>query len=363
MTPTMPSRTTASYRTLQRLTVAVRSQVDLRRVLETFAADAARLLDLTLCAVARWDDTSDHLQFEHAYQRGGPSRSVRGSRYRPGLDPASAPFETLVLHERRPYLHNGGSGSASLGVRLLAGLEDASLAVVPLVADQRVVGLLAAARPPALPAWSEEDVEFLRTAADILAMAMQHGTMRSHIRALSASAAGFNAGGDQQILLRRLTEAAIAATGSTMGTVGLVEGSELIFRDLWRRGRWEPAEMRFDQNRGLAGWCWTHRVPCVVNDATTDARIDPLVVSSWGVRSALAVPLLTLEGKAVGILELFNRVAGADFGEEEVSLASALSQHAAMALALRQLRAAQADGKEPPRAAKSGRAQKARGAS
>ena len=34
--------------------------------------------------------------------------------------------------------------------------------------------------------------------------------MRSHIRALSASAAGINARGDEQILLRRLTEAAIA---------------------------------------------------------------------------------------------------------------------------------------------------------
>jgi GAF domain-containing protein len=303
--------------------------------------------------VARWDDTGDHLQFEHAYQRGGPSRAVRGSRYRPGLDPASAPFETLVLHERRPYLHHGASGSVSLGGRLLAGLEDASLAVVPLVADQRVVGLLAAARPPALPAWSEEEVEFLRTAADILATAMQHRTMRSHIRALSASAAGFNAGGDQQILLRRLAEAAIAVTGSNMGTVGLVEGSELIFRELWRRGRWEPADMRFEQDRGLAGWCWTNRVPCVVRDAATDVRIDPIVVSSWGVRSALAVPLLTLEGKAIGILELFNRVAGAAYGEEEVSLASALSQHAAMALALREARASKTGG----------RSLKARGAS
>jgi GAF domain-containing protein len=241
----------------------------------------------------------------------------------------------------------------SLGGRLLAGLEDASLAVVPLVADQRVVGLLAAARPPALPAWSEEEVEFLRTAADILATAMQHRTMRSHIRALSASAAGFNAGGDQQILLRRLAEAAIAVTGSNMGTVGLVEGSELIFRELWRRGRWEPADMRFEQDRGLAGWCWTNRVPCVVRDAATDVRIDPIVVSSWGVRSALAVPLLTLEGKAIGILELFNRVAGAAYGEEEVSLASALSQHAAMALALREARASKTGG----------RSLKARGAS
>ena len=40
MTPATPSRATASYRALQRLTVVVRSQVDLRRVLETFAADA-----------------------------------------------------------------------------------------------------------------------------------------------------------------------------------------------------------------------------------------------------------------------------------------------------------------------------------
>ena len=71
------------------------------------------------------------------------------------------------------------------------------------------------------------------------------------------------------------------------------------------------------------------------------------------VRSALAVPLLNLEGKATGILELFNRVAGAAYGEEEVSLASALSHHAAMALALRQSSASKAGG----------RSQKARGAS
>src|SRR5262249_13976900 len=148
-----------------------------------------------------------------------------------------------------------------------------------------------------LPAWSEEEIEFLRSAADITAVAMQHAAIRSHVRALSASAAGINARAGEQVLLKRLTEAAVSVTGSTIGTAGVREGDQMVSRHLWRRGEWEAVEARFSSGQGLVGWCWSHRAPCIANEAAADPRTDQALVASWGIRSALVLPILDPEGQ------------------------------------------------------------------
>ena len=269
--------------------------------------------------------------------------TIQGGRLMPGADPAARRFERLLFVEHRPFI-TGGRGSGAAGRALqepdvlpapLLSLSPLSAVVAPMLADQRVTGILVAARHPELPAWTEDEIEFLRTAADIAAVAVQHAAMRSHIRTLSAVAAEINSHIDMASLLRRLTEAAMMVTQSTMGVSGLREGDEMVCREMRRQGRWERIDVRFTRDRGLPGWVWTNRVPYIANDAAADRRADSGLVASHGVRSALTVPIVDAGGEVLGFFEMQNKAAGIPYDEEDVHLASALAHHAAVALEAR----------------------------
>ena len=356
------TRSAAAFQLLQRASVAVRSQVDLRRVLDTLVADVGRFLDLRLCALARWDSSGTCLVFSHEYVReagtlGSPS--LQGRRFVPGTDPAARAFEHLVLKDQRTLIRyssarsqaSAGSESAppppagrahqpgeadrdAASAPLLAGMSDSAILVAPIVADQRVAGLIVTARAMDLPDWAESEVEFTRAAADAAAVAIQHAALRSRLRALSATAAELNSTFDVKPLLKRLTEAAISVTNSGAGFVGLVEADAIVIRERCRNGAWVPMEMRFTRDRGLSGWCWSNRAPCISNDSPADPRADADFVRLHAVRNALTVPIVDRQGTVLGIFQLHNKAGGAPFGEDDVHIATALAHHAAVALEL-----------------------------
>jgi GAF domain-containing protein len=333
----------SGYRALQRVTVAVRSHVDLRRVLDGLVADAGRFLDLGLCALARWDDMGDCLHVSHEHRREGSdprAPSLMGMRFRPWHEEGAAAIHRLLFTEHRALVIPArGPGShdqdpAALPA-FLSACEGMALAVAPLVAGQRVQGLLVAARSRELAPWSESDVEFLRASADLAAVALQHAALRSRLAVLSASPSEIHPRLDPEALLRRLVESAMTLTRATAGMAGLREGAGMVCRERWRAGEWEPLELRILPDQGLAGWCWANRVPCVANEADQDPRADFDLTRLLGVSSALAVPILDRDGDVTGFLELHNKAAGIPFGEEDIALACSLAHHAALALELR----------------------------
>jgi GAF domain-containing protein len=199
-----------------------------------------------------------------------------------------------------------------------------------------VQGLLVAARSREVSPWLESDVEFVRACADLAAVALQHAALRSRLGVLSAAPSEIHPRLEQEVLLRRLVESAITLTRATAGMAGLREGAELVCRERRRAGEWEPLELRLGPNRGLAGWCWANRVPCVANEAAQDPRADADLTRALGIESALAVPILNREGEVMGFLELHNKAAGVPFAEDDIALSCSLAHHAALALELRQ---------------------------
>ena len=330
------SRGVAGYKALQRVTVAIRSQVDLGRVLDTLVADTGRFLDLALCSIARWDETGRWLLFSSEYRR-DPNRasslSLQGRRFEPGAEPSASNLETLLFKDQMSLISTAALRPSS-DAAFLACLIDSAYVVTPMVAGQRLAGLLVVARPRALPAWSDEEVEFLRAAADLAAVALQHATMRSQLRIILAAGAEFNSRLAPRDLLRRLTEAAMSVTHSMMGVAGLVEGDEMICRELCQCGSWSQVDVRFARGQGLPGWVWAYRAPCIANDAAGDPRATPEMVERFGVRSALTIPIINRDGEVLGFFGMHNKAAGAPYDGEDVSLATALANHAAMALDL-----------------------------
>ena len=334
------SRAAAGFRTLQRISVAVRSGIDLRRVLDQLAADAGRHLDLSLCGIARWDESGAFLLFSHEYRRDPDPRSpvtLAGRRFTPGEEAASREFEEVLFKENRACLPSQMPQDRDHGPLFLSCMGSGVRAVFPVVVDQRVLGLLAAARVSELPPWSDEEIEYLRAAADLAAVAIQHSALRSHLRRLSAAAAGINSRMELAELLRGLTEAAMSITQSAMGMAGLRDGDEMVCREACLAGRWTPIDVRFTRDRGLPGWSWTNRVPCIANDAASDPRADPALIEAHGIRSALTVPIVSRDGEVLGFFEMHNKTAGARYGEEDTHLASALAHLAALALEVRRI--------------------------
>jgi len=323
----------AGFRALQRIAVAVRSQVDPRPVLDGLVADAGRMLDLRLCALALSAEAEPAMLVAHEYLR-APSEihPLLGRRLDAGSDLGDAALRRSLFQDHRPVVWPGESARGIAECPpILAGLEGAALAVVPVAADHRTIGLLIAARAPEA-GWHEAEVEFLHAAADLAAAALQHAFTRHQLSVLCSFSSELQARAEPSVRLRRVVESAMQVTRATGGLAGLREGDLLVSRERRVKDAWIPLELRFARGQGLVGWCWTNRVPCVSSEATQDPRADVDLKRRLGVSTAMTVPILDRAGDVIGFFELHDKPGGVPFTEEDLRLARCLAQQAALAL-------------------------------
>ncbi len=80
--------------------------------------------------------------------------------------------------------------------------------------------------------------------------------------------------------------------------------------------RVRAVKLRKDQ--GIAGWCFTHKRPVVVEDAYSDPRFTNIADNKSGfkTRNLVAVPIIKGDGAAIGVLELINLKDMTRFREE-----------------------------------------------
>jgi GAF domain-containing protein len=83
---------------------------------------------------------------------------------------------------------------------------------------------------------------------------------------------------------------------------------------------------------GIAGWVVEHGEPTVVSDPKSDPRFygDIDEKSGFETKSILAVPMKTRE-RTIGVIEVINKREGS-FDDRDVKLATALANHAAIAV-------------------------------
>ena len=323
----------AGFRALQRIAVAVRSRVDPRPVLDGLVADAGRLLDLRLCALALGGDADPAMLVAHEY-RSSPSEvhPLLGRRLDPEGDMADAALRRPLFQDHRPVVWPGeAAGRVAECPAILTGLEGAAMAVVPVVAEHRTIGLLIAARASDA-GWHEAEVEFLHAAADLAAAALQHAFTRHQLGVLCSFPSELQARAEASVLLRRLVEAGMQVTRATGGLAGLREGDLLVSRERRVKDAWAPLELRFSRGQGLVGWCWVNRVPCVSSDAPHDPRADVELKRRLGVITAMTVPIVDHAGDVIGFIELHDKPGGVPFTDEDIRLGRCLTHQAALAL-------------------------------
>ncbi|MBC8366929.1 SpoIIE family protein phosphatase [bacterium] len=91
--------------------------------------------------------------------------------------------------------------------------------------------------------------------------------------------------------------------------------------------------IRIPSDRGLVGSCGDSREVINVPDCYADSRFDPSTdkESGYRTRCLLSVPLVGLDDKLIGVLQILNRKGG-PFDDADVETATALSAQSAVAL-------------------------------
>lgn len=142
---------------------------------------------------------------------------------------------------------------------------------------------------------------------------------------------------DRQTLLMKIINAMIELTHGDRGSIFLVEdlGAEdgpRAMTSLVATGM-GGKEIKVDINQGIAGYVYRTGLPILVNDVQGDERFYKQIDRSTGytTESMLSVPLRTLSGKTLGVIEVLNNKKGA-FQDRDLQMLQVLSMYAAIAL-------------------------------
>jgi phosphoserine phosphatase RsbU/P len=93
-------------------------------------------------------------------------------------------------------------------------------------------------------------------------------------------------------------------------------------------------EIRFPVGVGIAGEVAKTRKVININDAYADPRFNPDFDKKTGyhTRSILCLPMISINGNLVGVIQVLNKKGGVVFDKRDESLLEALGAHAAVAL-------------------------------
>lgn len=135
---------------------------------------------------------------------------------------------------------------------------------------------------------------------------------------------------DLDTVLNSVIEAARHVLHAERGTVFLYDaGSE----ELYAKVATGVEEIRFPADRGIAGQCAVCRDVLNIPDCYADPRFNPEIDRKTGYRTRclLAVPLIGLDDRLVGVMQLLNKEGGT-FDEHDERIATALGAQCAVAL-------------------------------
>ncbi len=136
---------------------------------------------------------------------------------------------------------------------------------------------------------------------------------------------------DLDALNHRLVRQSLRMTGAEQGVVTLVQeddrsSMETLLRTRLARGKTQD----FRPNAMVFGWMGIHKKPLRINDVKQAIEFQP---DDWHpeIRSVLCVPLL-IKDRLIGMLTVFNKQDGRQFGEDAERLLSIIAMQSAQVI-------------------------------
>ncbi|HEY4036889.1 MAG TPA: ATP-binding protein [Ktedonobacteraceae bacterium] len=170
------------------------------------------------------------------------------------------------------------------------------------------------------------------TSSSLASAQANHFQIASISHLLLHIAQRLNATFEVNTLLDTLIQEAKFLLGTESGYAGLYTPQGMVSHRYFQEDHVLPLEYLWHPNHGLPGWLIVHKIPYLTSDALFDQQIVHEHCLQFGIRSALATPILDAQGNLLGFLELHNKLDGTDFTPSDQEILLALSHLAAIAL-------------------------------
>jgi GAF domain-containing protein/two-component sensor histidine kinase len=214
---------------------------------------------------------------------------------------------------------------------------------VPLVAGDRVQGVLNVSSFQEEYRFTQEQVQVLSAIADQAALAIDRMRLYQEMKFRAAELATLNEVSRAinltldlpsvlDLIMNKVVELLAVEAGSLL--LADEESGDLVFQVSLRgadgtilTGR------RLPKGTGIAGHVVQSGQTEIVNDVRADPRWDPTIDQATGfiTRSILCVPMIS-RGRVIGVIEVINHRDGRPFEEEEASLLTSFAAQAAVAI-------------------------------
>jgi adenylate cyclase len=145
-----------------------------------------------------------------------------------------------------------------------------------------------------------------------------------------------SARGTLEEMLRTIVAASSAETGADRGTLFLNDERTGELYSRFAQGL-ATREIRILNNSGIAGHVFTSGIPEIVSDPYNDLRFNNKIDLETGytTKSVLCVPVRTVAGEVIGVLQMLNKKEG-DFHQQDLRLLEDITSLTSMALSSRQ---------------------------
>jgi PAS domain S-box-containing protein len=346
---------------LNEVAQAISSTLELDKLLEVVYLQASRIVNTTNFFIALYDEEKDEIIFPFVVdpeQREDWHPRVKGE----GLT-------GIIMDGGRPLLLPTGAAGMyrESGREVHAGLCRSWLGV-PMLAEDRVLGVIAVQDYEREHVYNEEDLNLLSTVAAQAAVAVRNAQLYQQIvgfsseleakvqartRDLGSALADLTVERDRVEALYRITSELGAtleldrvlqhalqlfsdALGLEHGTILLVDQAtgRLNLRATLEPDRQLPRggkPTRWELGVGLAGWVLEHREPVLVADVNEDPRWVHRSGKELKIHAAVAAPLSLGGGDILGVLTLGHPKRGY-FTDEHLQMISAATAQIAMAV-------------------------------
>jgi NtrC-family two-component system sensor histidine kinase KinB len=312
---------------LLRIATAIETAATLDELLMLALNEFVQGLGVSLCGVLLLDPAGETIALVSTFP---PRISLP-----PPIPLRDVPLIQQAFQQRQPYqildlttMSQSGDRSPAV-LQLLGMLNEAqvrSLLIIPLVAQDTVIGALAFATLGQLRHFDDQEISVARLMASQLAAAITSFRMieeasrrEAELATLNDIAAAVTSSLDPREIYHLVMEKINQFFRVDAGSLLMLdeETGELVFVMTLEEGQEKLVGLRVPAGMGIVGDVARTQQYAIVHDVDRDPRFYRAVSDGIGynVRSILCVPIV-VKGRSIGVIELLNKRTG-HFTEEE----------------------------------------------
>jgi signal transduction histidine kinase len=329
---------------LNEISQKLATELNVENLLELITQSAANILNAEAGSLLLTDENSDSLEFKVA--TGASGKALIGRRF-----PKNKGLAGEVATTGKTIIVNDAANDPRWGGEATGAFSTSAVLAVPLIAQNKVVGVLEILNKKDGGLYLQEDANLLTTFAGQAAVAIENarlfqmtdlqlGQRVSELQALERIDVELNRSLDLQKVADITMRYAISNSSATAGVLGLVVGGDNPHLEIIAMAGYEAD----DYPKGAEGLLWP--IDGVVKrvmrtrqpDLVTDTKIDPNYTPSLrGSLSQLTIPMLA--GGEINAMLVLEKDKEPRLSLVDMAFAQRLAEHASIAITNAQINA------------------------